>query len=117
MMTKSNIRIFIIALLMVCQGGVVCADEMIRLPLRVHIVTGVDMIREPDKTVMNMPVTVADAETIMRQVNEIWAPASIWWETDVKNGGGGVIEEVAGGGKLGDARLKELARLIAPLGA
>lgn len=67
---------------------------------------------EPVKTVMNMPLTVEDTRAIMKQVNAIWAPARIQWVTDPAKGGGGIITEKAGGGRLSKANLKKLADAV-----
>lgn len=102
-----------------CQAITALAQEAgapIRLPLRVHLVTGAEMIREverpgadPLKTVMAMPVQEADVRAMIEQVNEIWAPANIRWETEPKKGGGGIVTDQAGGGKLSKERLHDLA--------
>ncbi|YCM42659.1 S8 family serine peptidase [Verrucomicrobiaceae bacterium 227] len=93
--------------------------ETLKLPLRVHLVTDVEMVRElerPDakavKTVMGMPLTVETARPIMAQVNAIWAPAGIEWVTDPGQGGGGIVSEKAGGGHLGKEELKALAEAV-----
>ncbi|MDA0766076.1 MAG: hypothetical protein O3A87_04515 [Verrucomicrobia bacterium] len=94
-------------------------NKTILLPLGVHLVTGVEMVREAvlrngdtEKTVMNMPVTIEKAKLIMQQVNAIWAPAGIEWVTDPEQGGGGIVSEKAGGGKLSAERLKTLAEQV-----
>ena len=94
-------------------------DETIRLPLRVHLVNDIEMVREvakPDgtihKTRMNMPVTLADAKVMMAQVNDIWAPAGIEWVTDPEAGGGGIIREKAAGGRLPQEPLDALAKQV-----
>ncbi len=95
------------------------AEAPIRLPLRVHLVTGVEMVREaavpgadPARTVMNMPVKKEDVQAMVNQVNEIWAPAKIHWETDPAKGGGGIVSEQAGGGKISKEKLHELAASV-----
>jgi hypothetical protein len=95
------------------------AEAPIRLPLRVHLVTGVEMVREaavpgadPVRTVMGMPVKIEDVQAMVNQVNEIWAPAHIHWETDPAKGGGGIVSEQTGGGKLSKERLQELAARV-----
>lgn len=105
-----------------CQAITALAQETvapIRLPLRVHLVAGVEMIREvgrpgaePIKTVMGMPVQEADVRAMIEQVNEIWAPANIRWETEPKKGGGDIVTDQAGGGMLSKERLHELAGLV-----
>ncbi len=94
-------------------------QELLKLPLRVHLVTGVNMIREFTsekgkvyKTVMNTPLTVKSTQPIMDQVNDIWAPSGIEWVTDPAQGGGGIVSEKAGGGKLSKERLDKLATLV-----
>ncbi len=110
--------LFATTLLTLCLGATAYAkdkDKNLRLPLCVHIVTGVDMIREPKSakpTVMNMPVTIADGEAIMKQVNEIWAPAGIEWVTDPDERGGGIVIDKAGGRKRSAKELEELAKLV-----
>ena len=115
-------RVLSFILLLLSDAGVLRADESLqklRLPLRVHLIEGVEMVRETGKpgggrqrTVMNMPVTLEDAAKLMKQVNEIWAPAGIEWVTALANGGGGIIAEQAGGGCLSAEEIKTLARLV-----
>ncbi|OYV04297.1 MAG: hypothetical protein CFE26_17650 [Verrucomicrobiales bacterium VVV1] len=119
MMKQRVISFFFVAL---CQTLASVAQEAaapIRLPLRVHLVTGVEMVREaavpgadPVRTVMTLPVKVEDVRAMVDQVNEIWAPAKIRWETDPAKGGGGIVSEQAGGGKLTKERLQELAARV-----
>jgi len=107
---------FALALWQVITGR---AEEMICLPLKVHLVTGVEMVREAKdptgalvRTVMNMPLKEDEMRAVMEQVNVIWRPAGIGWQTDPKIGGGGIVTETAGGGKLGAEKLQELAGLV-----
>lgn len=118
MMMKRMIPVIAVAL---CQTFASAAEEMapLRLPLRVHLVTGVEMVREatvpgadPVRTVMTLPVKVEDVRAMIDQVNEIWAPAGIRWETDPTRGGGGIASEQAGGGKLSKEQLQELAAQV-----
>jgi hypothetical protein len=63
---------------------------------------------------MGMPVREEDARAIIGQVNEIWAPARVRWEIEPSRGGGGIVTEQAGGGKLTNEKLQELAgRVVA----
>ena len=93
--------------------------RFLKLPLRVHLITDIQMVREhvrPDaetlKTVMNMPLTIEETSVIMKQVNAIWAPARIQWVTDRKFGGGGIIIEKAGGGQLSKGNIKKLTDAV-----
>ncbi|MGE9271319.1 MAG: hypothetical protein ACQKBU_11000 [Verrucomicrobiales bacterium] len=92
--------------------------QALHLPLRVHLITGIEMIRlaeddasDPTPTVMGMPVTIEQAAEVMNQVNEIWAPSGIVWVTDPEQGGGGILEEQAGGGHRTADELRALASL------
>src|SRR6476660_3724475 len=114
-------RVIAILAIGFCQTLSALAQEEtpIRLPLKVHVVTGVEMAREaavpgadPVRTVMNMPVKEEDVRAMVDQVNEIWAPARIHWETDPAKGGGGIVTEQAGGGKLSAEKLRELAQQV-----
>ncbi|MGD9419602.1 MAG: hypothetical protein Q7R22_011740 [Verrucomicrobiota bacterium JB025] len=94
-------------------------DQTLHLPLRVHLITGAEMVREttgPDgkteQTVMNMPVTVEAATAIIEQVNAIWAPAGINWVTRPEEGGGGILMEKAGGDGMSAERRDTLARKV-----
>jgi len=119
MMMQRVISFLIVAL---CQTFACVAQEAeapLRLPLRVHLVTGVEMVREavvpgadPVRTVMTLPVKIEDARAMIDQVNEIWAPAKIRWEIDPAKGGGGVVSEQAGGGKLSKETLQDLAARV-----
>ncbi|MDP0491804.1 MAG: hypothetical protein Q7Q71_12205 [Verrucomicrobiota bacterium JB023] len=93
------------------------AGETLVLPLRVHLVTGLDMVREaenadgsPSATLMKMTLSKKEAEAIISQVNDLWAPARIYWETDPEQGGGGIIHEQAGGGNRSPEEIMTLAQ-------
>lgn len=109
----------LLIILGVCSLQAEPSQETLKLPLRVHLITGVEMTREfknPNgdqvKTVMAMPLTVPATQPVMAQVNAIWAPAGIEWVTDPAIGGGGIVAEKAGGGLLTKDRLKTLADLV-----
>ncbi|MFC7337836.1 hypothetical protein ACFQY0_11660 [Haloferula chungangensis] len=116
-----SFRIFF-SLLIPFSIGTLCAEDSrdrIRLPLRVHLIEGAEMVREAAKpggeatrTVMEMPLSIEDATQIMKQVNEIWAPAGIEWITNPAMGGGGIMAEKAGGGRLSKTETQKLAQLV-----
>lgn len=93
--------------------------DLLILPLRVHLVTGTEMIREVKdsegtlhQTPMEVTLSIEETAAIMKQVNDIWAPSGIRWETDLAAGGGGITKEQAGGGKLSNERLQSLAKQV-----
>lgn len=116
------IRTLLFTFLLLIGSGTLCSGdsiELLRLPLKVHLIEGADMVREAGKsgaeakrTEMNMPVSVEDAAKVMKQVNEIWAPSGIEWVTQPDSGGGGIITEQAGGGHLSADQAKALAQLV-----
>ncbi|MBK1832148.1 S8 family serine peptidase [Verrucomicrobiaceae bacterium R5-34] len=112
-----------LALLLLTLGSAshtMAGEPTLKLPIRVHLITGVEMVREipgpdgkPHRAVMGMPLTVESTAPIMQQVNEIWEPAGIQWVVDPAKGGGGIVAEKAGGGKLSPERLQQLAQAAA----
>ena len=117
-MTKRR-AISVIALAFGWGANVQAEGVLLRLPLRVHLVTGMPMVCEAQgaggetvRTVMDMPVHEQDMQAVIGQVNAIWSAAAVRWETDPAKGGGGIVTEQAGGGKLGAEKLRELAGLV-----
>lgn len=118
----NSVRILVLCLLgffPIATFAAESVDETIRLPLRVHLVTGVEMVREVttphgeiERTAMDMPIGLEEAEIIMQQVNDIWAPAGVEWVTEPAQGGGGIVTERAGGGRLSAEKKKHLVRQV-----
>lgn len=53
-------------------------DGLIQLPLRVHLITHIELVREETK--MGMWLTPADFEkTVLPEINRIWKQANIQW--------------------------------------
>ena len=64
------------------------------------------------QTPMEVTLSIEETASIMKQVNDIWAPSGIRCETDLAAGGGGITKEQAGGGKLSNERLQSLAKQV-----
>lgn len=90
------------------------AAEMIRLPLRVHLVQGADFTRTVQFGATGIPlpvkmdVSIKEAGLMIAEVNALWAKADIEWVTDTAKNGGGIVTERSGGGRLSAARLEQL---------